>query len=106
MYTQHEKKSAMYNTIVVSVIGLCLLATGSDCSTSSPIRHVIVLNEKGRFCGWPANNGVWGWGNEILVGFHQADRTKPLYPDCARPGREGARGILNAFGLIQLGPLE
>ncbi len=38
-----------------------------------PIRHVIVCHQQGRFCGWPANNGVWAWGNEILVGFHQGD---------------------------------
>jgi hypothetical protein len=44
-------------------------------------------------------------GSPVLV-IYQADRTKPLYPDCARPGREGARGILNAFELIQLGPSE
>jgi len=41
-------------------------------------------------------------GSPVLI-IYQADRTKPLYPDCARPGREGARGILNAFELIQLG---
>jgi hypothetical protein len=34
------------------------------------MKHVIVYKEPGRFCGWPANNGVWNWdGNEILVGF-------------------------------------
>jgi hypothetical protein len=38
-----------------------------------PIRHAIVCRQPGRFCGWPANNGVWIWGNEILVGFHQGD---------------------------------
>jgi hypothetical protein len=43
-------------------------------------------------------------GSEVLI-IYQADRTEPLYPDCARPGREGAHGILNAFELIQLGPL-
>ncbi|HUS72272.1 MAG TPA: hypothetical protein VMY06_04325 [Sedimentisphaerales bacterium] len=21
------------------------------------------------FCGWPANNGAWNWGDEILVCF-------------------------------------
>jgi len=44
-------------------------------------------------------------GSPVLV-IYQADRTEPLYPDCARPGREGARGILNAFELIHLGPAE
>ncbi|MHC4644380.1 MAG: LamG domain-containing protein [Planctomycetota bacterium] len=42
-------------------------------------------------------------GSEVLI-IYQADRSEPLYPDCARPGREGARGILNAFELINIGP--
>ena len=40
-------------------------------------------------------------GSDVLV-IYQADRSEPLYPDCARKGREGARGILNAFELIQI----
>ncbi len=32
-------------------------------------RHLKVFYEDGRFAGWPANNGIWQWGNEILVGF-------------------------------------
>ncbi|MHC4214087.1 MAG: LamG domain-containing protein [Planctomycetota bacterium] len=40
-------------------------------------------------------------GSPVLI-IYQADRSEPLYPDCARPGREGARGILNAFELIQV----
>ncbi|MGD9855117.1 MAG: exo-alpha-sialidase [Planctomycetaceae bacterium] len=32
-------------------------------------RHVIVYREPGRFGGWPANHGIWSWGDEILVGF-------------------------------------
>jgi hypothetical protein len=32
--------------------------------------HSIVYGGPDIFCGWPANNGVWTWGdNEILVGF-------------------------------------
>ena len=35
-----------------------------------PIRHLIVYKEPGRFCGWPAANGIiWSWENEILVAF-------------------------------------
>ncbi|MHC4259233.1 MAG: LamG domain-containing protein [Planctomycetota bacterium] len=41
-------------------------------------------------------------GSEVLV-IYEADKSKPLYPDCARKGREGARGILNAFELINVG---
>lgn len=44
------------------------------------LQNVIVSYEKGRFHGWPANNGIWQWGNEILVGFVQADY---LAKDCS-----------------------
>jgi hypothetical protein len=33
------------------------------------IRHHIAAIQKDRFLGWPANNGLWQWGDEILVGF-------------------------------------
>jgi BNR repeat protein len=52
------------------------------------IKNVDVYREKERFGGWPANHGMWHWGNEILVGFsrgyykdlgdrHHIDRDKP-----------------------------
>ncbi len=52
------------------------------------VRHVVVYGEKGRFAGWPANHGIWSWGDEILVGFsrgydkdrgpfHHIDKEKP-----------------------------
>jgi len=37
------------------------------------IQHGVVFSEKGKYGGWPANNGIWIWDNEILVGFVQAD---------------------------------
>ncbi|MHC4616573.1 MAG: Calx-beta domain-containing protein, partial [Planctomycetota bacterium] len=40
-------------------------------------------------------------GSMVLV-IYEADNT--LWPDCARPGREGSRGILNAFELVWMGP--
>src|SRR5436190_12095477 len=55
----------------------------------SAFRNVKVYAEPGRFGGWPANHGLWSWGNEILVGFsrgyykdlglerHNIDREKP-----------------------------
>ena len=33
------------------------------------VRHLKVFYEEGRFAGWPSNNGIWQWGNEILAGF-------------------------------------
>ncbi len=36
-------------------------------------KHVKVYYEKGKFGGWPANWGIWSWGEEILVAFTLAD---------------------------------
>ena len=58
-------------------------------------KHVQVYHEKGRYGGWPANNGIWNWGDEILVGFtrgyfrnkkhhHSYDKTKPGFLNFAR----------------------
>lgn len=60
------------------------------------VEHIEVYHEKGKFGGWPANFGIWNWGNEILVGFaqgsyknlgterHNIDREKPEYHLLAR----------------------
>lgn len=34
-----------------------------------PVEHVKIYHVPGRFAGWPANHGIWSWGDEILVGF-------------------------------------
>lgn len=34
-----------------------------------PVENHIAFYESGRYAGWPANNGAWNWGDEILVGF-------------------------------------
>lgn len=63
---------------------------------AADVKNVLVYKEPGRFGGWPANHGIWSWGNEILVGFsaatfkhmppnrHQYDNTKPEEPRLAR----------------------
>lgn len=33
------------------------------------MQHFTVYREPGRFAGWPANYGLWNWGDEIVVGF-------------------------------------
>ena len=47
------------------------IALGEEESLA--VKHTFVAIEEGRFHGWPANNGVWQWGDEILVGFTQGD---------------------------------
>ena len=44
------------------------------------VKHVKVYYEEGMFGGWPANHGVWNWGDEILVGFSKG-QYKDLGPD-------------------------
>lgn len=60
------------------------------------MEHVMVFHQPGRFGGWPANHGIWSWGDEIVVGFsegaykdlgptrHHMDREKPERHSLAR----------------------
>ena len=53
------------------------------------MEHVTVYHERGRFGGWPANYGIWSWGDEVVLvfiagyldvegGFHARDRSRPF----------------------------
>lgn len=76
-----------------AVLLLPALACAAQPSVSE---HVLVYKESGRYGGWPANHGIWSWGNEILCGFsaayfqhkspnvHQYDSSKPEEPRLAR----------------------
>lgn len=59
--------------LTVSTLTICLLIAdegrGAQPSAQINARHVKVYAEPGRFGGWPANHGIWSWGDEILVGF-------------------------------------
>jgi len=44
-----------------------------EADTVKNISHGVIFQEEGRFAGWPANHGIWTWGDEILVGFVVAD---------------------------------
>jgi hypothetical protein len=70
MHIQIWKGFDMQGKTILSVVAFCLLTGALGCSTTGPIQHGIVYYEPGRFCGWPANNGIWNWDNEIVVGFH------------------------------------
>jgi len=59
------------------------------------MEHVTIYKEPGRYAGWPANYGIWSWGDEIVVGFtvgyhdsgggfHARDRSRPFVPMQAR----------------------
>ncbi|TAN36182.1 MAG: hypothetical protein EPN23_09500 [Verrucomicrobia bacterium] len=35
-------------------------------------QNTVVFEQPGRYGGWPANQGIWAWGDEIVVGFTAA----------------------------------
>ena len=51
------------------LIGIAILASTAYAEPPKVLQRVEAFKEDGRFGGWPANNGVWVWGNEIVVGF-------------------------------------
>ena len=77
-----------YAACVLLVVGVHTLGALSE-ERAFVEKHVMVYYEQGRFGGWPANHGIWSWGNEILVGYtagyykdqgpgrHAIDREKP-----------------------------
>jgi len=46
---------------------LALLHAGEQAVANA--KNVVVYKTAGRYAGWPANHGIWAWGNEIVVGF-------------------------------------
>src|SRR5258708_19512225 len=75
--------------IAIALSGV-LLAGASASEPARPIKNVVVYQEAGRFGGWPANHGVWSWGNEILVGFEPGyfkDKAQGHAIDHARPAQ-------------------
>jgi hypothetical protein len=69
-----EKKTMNLTPIRHCVVLLTILSSSIAWSEESvSIEHKVVAVEKDRFHGWPANNGVWRWDNEILVAFTQGD---------------------------------
>jgi hypothetical protein len=77
-------------------MGFALIVVGTVTAQDGPriIQHMDVYKQQGRFAGWPANNGIWSWENEIVVGFtlgyhkdksgHTIDPDRPSIPQQAR----------------------
>ena len=62
-------------TLIVAflVAVFCMVHSLGFSKGRMKIQHGIVFFESERYAGWPANNGIWIWGDEILVGFVEAD---------------------------------
>jgi hypothetical protein len=76
-------------------------------ATAPAPQHGSLARAPGRYGGWPANHGIWAWGNEILVGFswghmtgggaergHPIDRQRPEEHMLARSLDGGATWTL------------
>lgn len=55
-----------------TVFVVLLLAAAAPAQNPAVVENVVVYKEAGRFGGWPANHGIWIWGNEIVVGHRSA----------------------------------
>ena len=76
------------------------------------MRQVTIYREPGQFAGWPANYGMWNWGDEIVLGFtvgahktvehgHARDKSQPFINMQARSLDRGATWQIEAFnGLL------
>ena len=47
-----------------------LFAVGQAHAAVADAEHHIVFSDPDLFAGWPANEGFWQWGDEMLVGFN------------------------------------
>jgi hypothetical protein len=62
--------------MVVCLIAMLALSSTAMAQSHVDADHVFVAGDHEKFCGWPANNGAWQWGNEILVGYTESDFVK------------------------------
>ncbi len=79
----------MDRTLYISICALIIILSAVAQSADKDIHHTEIYSEAGRFAGWPANNGIWSWDQEIVVGFslgyykenptggHDIDRDRP-----------------------------
>ncbi len=70
------KPIASATALLVAVVAAPLWSAGqgtpapptAGSATPAP-QHAVVARAPGRYGGWPANHGIWTWGDEVLVGF-------------------------------------
>ena len=82
----------------------------------SGVQHVTIAFEPGRFKGWPANYGLWVWGDELVVMYedaisdtsdihrHTFDPSKGLYIEQARSKDGGRTWRIEKRPILRPGP--
>jgi len=84
------RQELLVSILTIMVMFPIVSSAQGQAAAIEDARHLKVFYEKGRFAAWPANNGIWQWDNEILVGFslgylappdkqglHQLDSARP-----------------------------
>ncbi len=63
--------------IVLAFSTGCMYILADDKPAGTNVcENLVVYHSPEQFCGWPANEGLWQWGNELLVGFEVASYDK------------------------------
>ena len=77
-------KNSIIKDIAFILIVMVLFPVSSWAQEQVVEQNVTVFKEKNRFAGWPANYGIWSWGNEIVTGFtlgyHDDDPKQTSHP--------------------------
>jgi hypothetical protein len=68
------KRTGQLAAIMLAVAGAATISASQGTDQQKPAvnaeaAHVEIARAPGRYGGWPANHGIWAWGDEILVGF-------------------------------------
>ena len=67
----NQNKLRLFVVFTVFAIFSSFIIRGQN--DGKQIQHEIVFFEEGKYAGWPANHGIWTWGDEILIGFVKAN---------------------------------
>ena len=62
-------------------MSLIVIVFAQSCNQEhhGKMQQITVRREPGQFFGWPANGGIWNWGDEILVQYdHGEFKDKPI----------------------------
>ncbi len=74
------------------MLGISFLVWAWPLPDSVQERTVVAYQVPGRYAAWPANLGIWSWGNEILMGFQSGyfkRQTPEMHPiDHDRPAED------------------
>lgn len=60
----------MIHTALRCLLACALVAVAPAGVAASSLEHGVIYHSPSHFAGWPANEGMWSWGDEILVGYN------------------------------------